>query len=178
MRDGGRVGLESQGGAIRADSSGVRVWRWVGDRGGTEVGRASTHGSGGGSERGSGATQEDGTSGVEDGTGGDVDLVDSEVGPQGSPEAASYGAADLRPDSRRGSGMHASGADGSAVCGAAQACPWFGRTRGVRSAELRLGRRGAGRLVRSVCRSWWRTGQATGVLDAFDGQRCGLSSSV
>src|ERR1019366_4558973 len=98
MRGGGRVGLESQGGAIRADSSGVRVWCWVGDRCGAEAGRASAHGAGGGAERSSGAAQEDGTSGVEDGTGGGVARVDSGVGPQGSPEAASYGAADLRSD--------------------------------------------------------------------------------
>jgi hypothetical protein len=57
LRGGGRVGLESQGGVIRADTSGVRVWRWVGDRCGAEAGCASAHGSGGGAERSSGATE-------------------------------------------------------------------------------------------------------------------------
>ena len=46
VRDGGRVGLENQGGVIRADLPGVRVWGWVGDRGGADVGRASAHGAG------------------------------------------------------------------------------------------------------------------------------------
>src|ERR1035437_2628293 len=84
MRGGGRVGLESQGGVIRADTSGVRVWRWVGDRCGTEARCASAHGSGGGAERSSGAAEEDGTSGGEDGCCGGVGRVDSGVGPQGS----------------------------------------------------------------------------------------------
>src|SRR5260370_1663718 len=81
LRDGGRVGLESQGGVIRADSPRVRVWSWVDHRCGAEVGCASAHGAGGGAERSSGAAQEDRTSGGEDGRSGVVDRCDSGVGP-------------------------------------------------------------------------------------------------
>ena len=59
---------------------------------------------------------------------GGVDRFDSGVGPEGSAEAAAHGAADLRSDPCGGSGLRARGADGPAVCGAAQARTWPGRT--------------------------------------------------
>ena len=51
MRTGDRVGLESQEGDKRADTSEVRVWRGVSDRWDAKVGRASAHGARGGAKR-------------------------------------------------------------------------------------------------------------------------------
>ena len=53
-----------------------------------------------------------------------------------------------------------------------------GRTRGVCSAELRLGRGSASGLVRGVRRSRWRAHQAAGVRDAIDGQRRSISPGL
>jgi len=59
----------------------------------------------------------------------------------------------------------------SAAMSTARGDCWTRRPRGIRSAELRLGRGSAGGLVRVVCRSRWRAHQAAGLRDAFDGQR-------
>src|ERR1019366_6108283 len=71
------VGLESQGGAIRADSVGIRV-RGRHDPGrGAETARASAGGTGSDPERDTCTAQEDGATAYKDGPGGRVYRRDS-----------------------------------------------------------------------------------------------------
>ena len=62
----------------------------------------------------------------------------------------------------------------SAVCSRSQDRAGAAGARNLRAAELCLGRGGAGGLVRSLCRSCRRTGEAAGVRDAQHGQWSGV----
>src|ERR1039458_6483066 len=114
------VGLESQGGTIRADSVGVSAWGGNDSGGVAETARAPAVGAGGDSERGTGAAQEDGETAREDGSGCGVHRCDSGSGSQVAAQAAAHGEAYLGTHSCRSTGMHGGRAHGATVCGAPQ----------------------------------------------------------
>ena len=76
-----------------------------------------------------------------------VHRCDSGSRPEGATQAAAYGEADLGANAGGSSWIDGSGADGAAVCGAAQARTGLWAQGYIRAAELRVGRGSAGGLV-------------------------------